>query len=76
MFPIWDFINTNTGFQSDEILDTDICWEQTGGGRSFCWPLEYNPAAPRAIIPLRLVVSDNQNNLLKPCEIEVKVLPQ
>lgn len=25
---------------------------------------------------LRLVVSDNQNNLLKPCEIEVKVLPQ
>ena len=25
---------------------------------------------------LRLVVSDNQNNLLKPCEIEVRVLPQ
>ncbi len=25
---------------------------------------------------LRLVVSDNQNNLLKPCEIELKVLPQ
>jgi hypothetical protein len=25
---------------------------------------------------LRLVVSDNQNNLLKPCEIEIKVLPQ
>jgi hypothetical protein len=25
---------------------------------------------------LRLVVSDNQNNLLKPCVIEVKVLPQ
>ena len=25
---------------------------------------------------LRLVISDNQNNLLKPCEIEVKVLPQ
>jgi hypothetical protein len=25
---------------------------------------------------LRLVVSDNQNNLLKPCEIEVKVLPE
>ena len=25
---------------------------------------------------LRLVVSDNQNNLLKPCQIEVKVLPQ
>ena len=25
---------------------------------------------------LRLVVSDNQNNLLKPCEIEVKILPQ
>ena len=25
---------------------------------------------------LRLVVSDNQNNLLKPCEIDVKVLPQ
>jgi hypothetical protein len=25
---------------------------------------------------LRLVVSDNQNNLIKPCEIEVKVLPQ
>jgi len=25
---------------------------------------------------LRLVVSDNMNNLVKPCEIEVKVLPQ
>jgi len=25
---------------------------------------------------LRLMVSDNQNNLLKPCEIEVRVLPQ
>ncbi len=25
---------------------------------------------------LRLVVSDNQNNLLKPCEIDVTVLPQ
>ena len=25
---------------------------------------------------LRLVVSDNQNNLLKPCQIELKVLPQ
>lgn len=25
---------------------------------------------------LRLVVSDNANNLIKPCEIEVKVLPQ
>ncbi len=25
---------------------------------------------------LRLVVSDNQNNLLKPCQIEVKVMPQ
>ena len=25
---------------------------------------------------LRLVVSDNQNNLLKPCEIQVRVMPQ
>ena len=25
---------------------------------------------------LRIVVSDNQNNLLKPCEIEVRVIPQ
>ena len=25
---------------------------------------------------LRLMVSDNQNNLLRPCEIEVKVIPQ
>jgi hypothetical protein len=25
---------------------------------------------------LRLVVSDNQNNLLKPCVIEVRVLPE
>jgi hypothetical protein len=73
---------TNLGFYKYEYrLQSDATWTPISAGNKpvvadlFAGKWNTSQLQP-GNYSLRLVVSDNQNNLLKPCEISVKVLPQ